>query len=130
MKRKKPLKAKTPLKRTESLKTGSLKRGGKINHRSEKMKKTYEQRRPFVEKVLSENPYCQACGVFAKHDGKVTFVQNKSVDVHELVRRSQGGSILDESNVIAVCRPCHQRIGNYPELAINLGLSKHSWEKE
>ena len=124
MKRKKPLKAKTPLKRTSS-----PKRSGKPKHRSEKMKKVYEERRPFVEKILAENPYCQACKVFAAHDGKVTFAQNKSVDVHELVRRSQGGSILDESNVIAVCRPCHQRIGNYPELAISLGLAKHSWEE-
>jgi len=117
MKRKKPIK-----------RTSLPKRTGKINPRSEKMKKTYEKRRPFVEKVLSENPYCQACPVFAKHDEKVTFVQNKSVDVHELLRRSQGGSILDESNVIAVCRKCHQRIGNYPELAVNLGLAKNSWD--
>jgi hypothetical protein len=125
MKRKKPLKSKTPIKRTNS-----LKRGGKINHRSEKMKKTYDERRPFVEKILSENPYCQACAVFAAYDKKVTFVQNKSVDVHELIRRSQGGSILDENNVISVCRPCHQRIGNNPKLAFDLGLAKHLWDKE
>jgi hypothetical protein len=50
------------------------------------------------------------------------------VDVHELVRRSQGGSILDEANLLAVCRECHRRIGDYPALAFSLGLAKHGWE--
>lgn len=66
--------------------------------------------------------------MFAKHDGKVTYRRNASVDVHELIRRSQGGSILDIDNLLAVCRPCHQRIGNHPSLAFELGLSKHGWE--
>jgi hypothetical protein len=30
---------------------------------------------------------------------------------------------------MAVCRACHQRIGNYPKLAFDLGLAKHGWEK-
>jgi 5-methylcytosine-specific restriction endonuclease McrA len=82
-----------------------------------------------VEKILSERPFCQACKVFAQHDKKVTFIQKNSTDVHEIIRRSQGGSILDEDNVLAVCRPCHARIGNYPQLAFDLGLAKRSWEK-
>jgi 5-methylcytosine-specific restriction endonuclease McrA len=82
-----------------------------------------------VEKILSERPLCQACKVFAQHDEKVTFIQKNSTDVHEIIRRSQGGSILDEDNVLAVCRPCHTRIGNYPQLAFDLGLAKHGWER-
>jgi 5-methylcytosine-specific restriction endonuclease McrA len=79
--------------------------------------------------LLEKYPYCQACKVFAKHDEKTLFNQNRSVDIHELVRRSQGGSILDESNLLAVCRPCHNRIGNYPQLAFDLGLAKQGWER-
>jgi hypothetical protein len=105
------------------------KRGGPIKKRSEKQSGLYELRRPFVEKILNERPFCQACKVFAQHDEKVTFIQNNSMDVHEIIRRSQGGSILDEENVLAVCRPCHTRIGNYPQLAFDLGLAKHSWER-
>jgi len=100
-----------------------------IRKRSKKMEKTYEQRRLFVERILKERPVCEACKVFAAHDGKVTYNQHMSRDVHEIVRRSQGGSILDDSNVLAVCRPCHVRIGNYPQLAFELGLAKHGWEK-
>ena len=71
---------------------------------------------------------CEACPVFAEHDELVVYSRNRGQDVHELVRRSQGGSILDEANLMVVCRPCHQRIGNYPQLAFDLGLAKHGWE--
>lgn len=40
------------------------------------------------------------------------------------------GSILDESNLLAVCRACHGRIGNHPQLAFDLGLAKHGWEDD
>lgn len=107
----------------------SIKRRKPIARRSKKTEAKYVERRKLVEKVLREKPFCEACPVFAKHDGKSTFVQKRSTDLHELVRRSQGGSILDESNIIAVCRPCHSRIGNHPQLAFDLGLAKRGWEK-
>jgi len=86
------------------------------------------ERIPLVKKLLSERPYCEACPIFAKHDGLVAYARRQSVDVHELVRRSQGGSITEESNLICVCRPCHRRIGENPGLAFELGLSLHNWE--
>jgi len=100
-----------------------------INKRSKKTEEKYKLRRPLVAKMLSERPFCEACPVFADHDQKVTYTRYPSVDIHELVRRSQGGSILDENNLMAVCRNCHRRIGNYPELAFQLGLAKHGWER-
>jgi len=93
------------------------------------MEAKYAERRKFVSRVLSQRPKCEACPVFAKHDGLVTYRLSPSTDVHELVRRSQGGSILDESNVLAVCRKCHNRIGRHPALAFDLGLARHGWEK-
>lgn len=107
-----------------------LKRSGPLRPRSKKTEKKYRERRPLVERLLKERPWCQACAVFAKHDGLATYVARPSVDIHELKRRSQGGSILDESNLMAVCRPCHRRIGDYPALAFELGLSIHGWEKD
>ena len=134
MKRSKHLKRGAPPKRKKPLKSKPSAKSAKkpqkpIKKRSKKQEELYKKRRPFVEKVLSENPYCQACHVFAKHDGKTVFTQNKSCDVHELVRRSQGGSIIDEANVLAVCRKCHTRIGNNPQLSFDLGLAKHGWER-
>jgi len=118
MKRGEPPKRKTP-----------LKRGGPIRKRSKKMEEKYVDRRAFVTKILSERPYCEACPKFAAHDGLKTYNRHGSRDVHELIRRSQGGSILDEKNVLAVCRKCHDRIGREPALAVDLGLAKWSWDK-
>ncbi len=100
-----------------------------MRHRSKKKQKEYALRRPLVERMLSEKPFCEACPVFAEYDEKTTYVRNRSCDIHEIIRRSQGGSILDEENLLAVCRPCHNRIGNYPQLAFDLGLAKHGWER-
>jgi 5-methylcytosine-specific restriction endonuclease McrA len=99
-----------------------------VRKRSKKQEALYNQRRPLVKKLLEEREWCEACPIFAEHDGRITYVRNRSMDIHELVRRSQGGSILDIDNLLAVCRPCHRRIGNYPKLAFELGLAKHAWE--
>jgi 5-methylcytosine-specific restriction endonuclease McrA len=131
LKRTKPLKAGKPLKRTP-LNQGEtpLKRTGKPKARSAKTDKVYQERRPLVARLLAERPGCEACPIFAAHDGKVTYRRNASCDIHELCRRSQGGSILDEANLLAVCRECHTRIGDYPQLAFDLGLAKHGWERD
>jgi 5-methylcytosine-specific restriction endonuclease McrA len=118
IRRNKPLKNKTGLKRQQT----------PIAKRSKKTEEKYLERRPFVERILKERPLCEACKVFAKHDDKSIYNHHMSKDVHEIIRRSQGGSILDDDNVLAVCRPCHVRIGNYPQLAFDLGLAKHGWE--
>lgn len=101
-----------------------------LNKRSSKTKDEYKNRIPLVKKLLQEKPYCEACPKFAAYDGKVSYVRNPSQDVHEIIRRSQGGSILDESNLLCVCRPCHRRIGDNPRLAFELGLAKHGWESD
>jgi 5-methylcytosine-specific restriction endonuclease McrA len=100
-----------------------------MRHRSKKKEAEYRLRRPLVARLLEQRPHCEACPVFAEHDGKAIYTRNKSVDIHELKRRSQGGSILDEDNLLSVCRPCHDRIGRYPALAFELGLAKHGWEE-
>lgn len=110
------MKPRKPLKRTQLAK------------RSKKTKEAYKQRVPLVRRLLQERPWCEACPIFASHDGLVTYQRRPSVDIHELKRRSQGGSILEEANLLAVCRQCHQRIGNNPRLAFDLGLSKHGYD--
>ena len=99
-----------------------------MRHRSKKKEAEYRQRRPLVARLLSERPMCEACPIFATHDSLVTYIRRQSVDVHEIVRRSQGGSILDESNLMCVCRQCHRRIGDDTKLAFELGLARHAWD--
>lgn len=112
-----------------STKSKSPKRNSPLRKRSKKTEKIYVERRKIVEKLLSERPWCEACPIFAKHDERVTYVRKRSQDIHELIRRSQGGSILDEKNLMAVCRPCHERIGKYPKISFELGLAKEGWKK-
>ena len=112
-----------PLKRTGSLKRTPLAK------RSKKTQDIYKDRIPLVKRLLTERPWCEACPIFAIHDGLVVYNRRPSVDIHELKRRSQGGSILDEKNLMAVCRICHRRIGEHPQLAFDLGLSKHGYEE-
>jgi len=100
-----------------------------MRRRSAKKEAEYRERRVLVARLLEERPLCEACPVYAKHDGAALYQHKRSVDLHELVRRSQGGSILDEDNIICVCRDCHRRIGNHPQEAFDLGLAKHGWER-
>lgn len=47
-------------------------------------------------------------------------------EVHEVLRRSQGGSITDPSNCLATCRRGHRLIHDYPARAYELGLLRRS----
>jgi len=125
MKRKKPMKRGGPLKRS-----GPLKRTGSLKPRSKKTQQKYVERRKVVSRLLQERPYCEACPVWAQHDEVTLYKRNASVDIHELKRRSQGGSILEEENLMAVCRDCHDRIGREPATAIELGLAVPGWRKK
>ena len=51
------------------------------------------------------------------------------VDPHEPLTRGRGGSIVDRSNVVMVCRAHHGWIHRTPIEAGRLGLLVHSWER-
>ena len=122
MKRGKPLR-RTPLKRGDS----QLKRTP-LKQRSKKMQDKYIDRRALVIDLLGKHPFCEACVIFAVKDDKNGAVAvNYSMDIHELINRSQGGSILERNNLLAVCRPCHTRITINPKEAELLGLHLESW---
>jgi hypothetical protein len=50
---------------------------------------------------------------------------NRAEDLHEIVRRSQGGSITDETNTIPVCRPCNSALADGPAWGYKAGLIRH-----
>lgn len=104
-----------------------------LNYRSKKRQDMYVDRRSIVKDMLSSNPVCEACRLwtaFDLHSGAAVspvFTSRRTKDVHELVNRSQGGSILDMRNLFPVCRPCHNRITTEPKDAELLGLHLDSW---
>ena len=100
----------------------------RLKPRSKKMSKVYVERRKLVEKLLKEHPQCEA---------QVPDVcTTKSVDVHEVLARSQGGSILERCSTdargtwvqcIAVCRACHDFIGREVKQATEMGLRRRRY---
>lgn len=72
---------------------------------SDKRRAENVERRRVVLAHFGENPVCQRCNAA------------RAVDAHEVVPRSQGGSITDVNNIRALCRACHDWIGANPAQA-------------
>lgn len=135
MKRSKPLARGKPLRRSAK----PIARKKRLAPRSKKQRDVYERpggRRDFVRRILSERPTCEAGRIIGCYTGDYTGTDatwnrctRRSVDVHEILSRSAGGSILDESNVMAVCRACHDFAGRMPKVhAFELGLRRSRYE--
>lgn len=88
-----------------------------MRHRSRKTAHTYRtQRVALVSALLEARPICQRCHAA------------RSTDIHEMKTRARGGSILDESNLAALCHTCHAWITEHPAAAHEEGWLKHSWD--
>lgn len=92
-----------------------------IPHVSKKRAVLNRQRAKFVRQVLAEVPYCEA-----RLDG----CTRRSTDVHEILTRARGGSIIDRKNVAALCRRCHAFITVHPEWSHRSGYMLSSWSNE
>jgi 5-methylcytosine-specific restriction endonuclease McrA len=89
--------------------------------RSKKTERVYRtQRRELVRSMLEEHPQCQIAW-----DQTCT---RQATTVHELLKRSRGGSITDRDNCITACTFCNGAVEDYPIEAHLRGFAKHSWE--
>lgn len=52
-----------------------------------------------------------------------------AVNGHEILKRSQGGSITDPRNILLLCSRHNSWVEDYPEDAHRLGLMIHEWEQ-
>lgn len=79
-------------------------------------------RRALVVALLAERPRCEARWVC---DGA------RSVDVHERLKRSRGGNILDptQAHMVTVCRACHEATEAHPAEATARRLLLPSWHR-
>ena len=107
-----------------------------IAHRSKRMQAKYDGpdgRKALVARLLEKYPVCRFGG-FAwdgfKYAQYMTYnCKHPSQDIHEILSRARGGSILDETNCVALCRVHHTWIGENPAEATKLGLLKSRWGK-
>jgi hypothetical protein len=109
------------VKRSSFMKRGApLHRGKPLAPRSKKRAAIAPLRAQLVERLLLERPLCEACLLIVTLGPiRCTVI---SVDVHERLARSAGGSILDEDNCVTTCRWGHDWIGNHPNEATALGI--------
>ena len=125
------LQRKTPLQRKSALKSsGTEMKRTPIKARSTKTEAVYRKRRELVQRMLDNSVgdnWCQVILLIQQIDPDHRCGLHLD-DVHEIKTRGRGGSILDEDNVMKICRPCHNWVGDHPEDAQRLGLLKASYE--
>lgn len=80
------------------------------------MKKLYEERRPIVEELLTKHCQFPDC-------------TKPSDDVHEILTRGRGGSIVDRDNLIPLCRAHHEWVTAHPVEAEELGLVRSRYSQ-
>lgn len=101
--------------------SGPIKRKTALKAVSKKRAKVNRERTKVTKQVLAANPRCQAGQAIRPHDTKHK-CHGWAVDIHEPLTRARGGSIVDPSNMVAVCRACHDWIHNNPATATTAGL--------
>ncbi|MEV4672675.1 hypothetical protein AB0K34_13555 [Actinomadura sp. NPDC049382] len=124
MKRNKPLPRRTrltvrkPLERHAPIEAAaSLARVTPLAPVSRKRRAENRERRKVVTATFGDAPGCAAPGCGRLAD-----------DVHEPLTRARGGSITDPSNMVPLCRCCHDAVTLGPTWAYDLGLLRHSWD--
>ena len=85
----------------------------RINPVSKKRASLNILRRSFVKKILNDRMMCEA---------RIQGCTYMPTDVHEILTRGRGVSIIDENNVLALCRTCHHFITNEPAWAKENGF--------
>lgn len=123
MKRSTPIRRNTPLRST----TG-LKRTGRVNPISRKRRRLLDERRRVIEEQAAYRKTCEAGARINQADGRHRCYRVPQ-DVHEPLMRSRGGSIVDPSNMLFICRACHDWIHNNPALASDLDLLRSRYTK-
>ena len=87
-----------------------------LRPRSKKRAAEMVQRRKLIAELLERFPWCARC------------YWARSVDLHELKNRSQGGDFLDREQIVTLCRECHQWVTENPAQAHESGWTFWSHE--
>ena len=122
------------------MKRSPMKRSRKpLPFRSAKRAAIADERRAFVARILRERPQCEARHYLRPIVGQLTGIDQdrvlaalrgctwQSSEVHELLSRARGGSIVEDANVASLCHICHAWVTTEPRLATMAGLQRSRW---
>ncbi len=110
-----------PIRRVTSMRpSDEVRRRGWLRAVSAKRQAVMRERRKVIEALVAERgPGCEA---------RLGGCDGWAADCHEVRRRGQGGSLTDPKNLLLVCRPCHSFLTEHPQMAVELGFSRWSWQ--
>ena len=114
MKRTQPLRAKKPWRPKRK----------PLRARSKKRQELYRtQRIPLIVATLEQRPFCELGPRIAQVDMVAARnCRGRASTLHELRKRSQGGSLIDLANCLPSCAPCNGWVEDEPLLAHRAGL--------
>lgn len=130
MKRSGPPKRKTPLKTKKGLQSGSgLKSGGELKRtelkkRSEKRQRVMQDDRiPLIKQLVEAGFGCEI-GPVLEHYGEADarHCRGRIEGIHELRKRSDGGSLVNRDNLVPACNFCNGWVEDHPAKAREIGL--------
>jgi hypothetical protein len=99
---------------TKVAQSTGVNRSSSLRAQSPKRAALAPARRAFVAGHLAEIPLCEA---------GLSGCEGKATEVHETLRRSQGGDILDDTITLSLCHACHRWITEHPDEAERMRLS-------
>lgn len=112
-----------------------------IPFRSAKRAAIADERRAFVDRILSERPQCEAGHylrpivgtLVGKDQDRVLAALRgctwKSTEVHELLSRARGDSIVEDANCMSSCAECVGWIGGNKRLARMAGMATRRYTR-
>ena len=102
------------------MKRTPLARKARLQPRSQKRTVVMVDRRALVAQLLTERPRCEVRWVCRGA---------RAVDVHERLKRSRGGNILDpvQAHMVTACRACHEMTESHPAEATRRRMLLPSW---
>lgn len=98
-----------PPRRSPLRSSSTLKPGKPLRPRSAKTVRVDAARRVLKKRLQAEDEMCRRCRIRA------------GTDLHERLRRSQGGDAASELVVVLICRTCHSAIHDRPQKARDEG---------
>jgi len=120
------------------MKRTPLTRRTRLAAMSKKRRRVQSERRSMVARELARRPACEA-GPIIRSWRRVRFDPAQAdrldagwgclgyaTELHEPLTRARGGSILDPTNTVAICRHCHEWIHSSPTAATAVGLLKRA----
>lgn len=80
------------------------------------------ERVPLVKVMLEEWPWCELSDRIWRVDRSWRSCGGGAVGLHELRKRSAGGSLTNRANLLRCCSPCNSWVEDHPALARMAGL--------